>query len=284
MDKTPKVKPHSRTIVPMNKHKTGLHDGHRKLIKLAQDVGDRVVIPMLYDTFAWYTYLLDDIVVSIPEVDNTEQMREFEQHQVVPWVMPFYEIPLEKRLEWRRKAEGVLQQFYPYLYSPFHQRYALQLTIELIRQIERSKGGVKYAVKGPEWQSFLIKALKPLLGSPVQVIIYPKIEKDPATHIRLQGGVSYMYPTHRQELTKLNGIIAGIRPKLTIGNNAALVQEVNASYRKRPWKLESIGVFEGGIIPGRLESFRFTFPAEVKGTVVIEETNYDSGLPSEVTV
>jgi hypothetical protein len=268
-------KPKSRTTIPMNKHTSGLHDGHRQLIKLAHTIGDRVVVPMLFNVRDWYTYLIDGIVPQMEEVNIDKQLNELTAYNTHPMVMPFYEIPLEKRLEWRHKAEGVLEKFQQYLCTPLYQRFALALAMDLCRQIERSKGNVKYMVKGPEWHSFLIKAIKPLLGSPVEVIIYNKIEKHEESKIKLQSGLSKIDPVHYPEIYRLKSVMEGAKDRFIIGSNEKLVEELNAAYYSRPWKIVSITVFEGGIIPGRLETMQFTFPNPKGGSIILEEVNYE---------
>lgn len=267
-----------RTVVPMNKHSEGLHAGHIKLLEVANSIGDRVVVPMLFNTVSWYNYLIHGsipVMRSTQDIDITQQIYDLKIHNVIPVIMPFYEIPEEKRIEWQRKAKDILKLFQSQI-PEFMYSYLYGTTIELCRQIERSHGNVKFMVKGPELRSFFIKAVKPLLGSPVKVIISDKIEKDLKTNIKLQSNISKVDAEFKPIVDRLPYIIGNIKENIKVGDNKELVRELNDAYNAHQWKIIGISRLEDGIIPGQLDTIQFMFPCNQWGTINVEDVTFRS--------
>lgn len=266
--------PQARTTVPMNQHSSGLHEGHLQLVELAKSVGDRIVVPITSNR-NWYDYVIDGTILIAEDTDISKQLKDIESLGAYPLVAAPIEISNEKRIEWRKKAEDVLKGFKEYTLTPYFYRLVLGLTMDLCRQIERSSGKVKYMVRGPELHSFLTKAIKPILGSKVEVIIYPKIVKHPDSGIKLQSGLSRIDSFYYKDIYRLRNMIDGAKDKFKRGLNVDLTKELNSSYKHKPWTIESILNLEGGIIPGALKIIRFEFPAKKGGTVILEDVDYE---------
>ena len=266
----------SCTTVPMSRHENGLHEGHKALIDIATDIGNQVVVPIV-PMDVLYPYLVTGILPSRQvNIDIRRQIQDILDKGAYSLIVPFIPVTEENRLRWLTQATNILEQFQQYIYSPFQYSMALGMIMNLCRYNEISVNPVKYTVRGPEFHQFLAKAVYPLLGIQTEVIIADKIYKHPNSKIKLQDGVEKVDPLYRDEINQIPALMEGIKDQLHVGANDELVTELNTVYRHVHWKINSISVHEGGIVPGRLTTVEFIFPSIDGRTILIREVDYES--------
>jgi hypothetical protein len=139
-------------------------------------------------------------------------------------------------------------------------------------QMLKSKIPIEAAARGPSVISFFLAQVNPKLGRP-PCYVYPKIVKDPRTGIQFQSSINQILGSHRPALERLPMVLGEFKDRLKVGRNLELEKEINGSYYYTPWKIQEIAVFEGGMVPGRLEVVSFRFPC-LRGSILIEVTEY----------
>jgi len=263
----------------MNAHPT-LHDGHKAIIEYAKSIGDTSVL-IVVDPLAMNEYLLNG-KFRTPKSSSVARMKDDLENLGVPqvWrsVSNSIDINEPKRQKMYDSMSGLINTYSSSILIPSN--FQLAMGSLLMRLMSTPLRGLKKSneeqiqVRGPEWVGFFLKATLPVLGRGERIEIFPNVIKDPKFGIKYQTRMKDTFEADWPQLMRLGQAALGARDKFKIGRNEELVNELNLSYTHRPWKWHEILVWEGGLVPGRLEVVQFAVRS-ARGLVLIEESWYE---------
>jgi len=264
-----------KILIPIGGH-SFVTDAHAELIRYAKTLGDPLVY-LIRDFREWSTWVRGGQRRKPTNIVTTEQVEGFKQlgAEVVEQE-PAY-VDEDVRLRLLAEAEALVNIYADQLIIS---RYKILATSFLLRRwarLESNPGFSHYNIdailNGPDILGFFRKSVGKLLGG-VPYVIMPKIIKDSVVKIRAQFTMSLLPPDYYEATLELRSVFEDTKPKFKVGNNTALVQEVNNSYKDRIWKVCEIAVFEGGMIDGRIDMMSWLFPNNKGGSLVIEDLDY----------
>jgi hypothetical protein len=90
----------------------------------------------------------------------------------------------------------------------------------------------------------------------------------------MQGSMTGISKAMRKYVVKFKDVVDDAKPYYEIGRNTKLEKELRLSYKQEPWRVGSIGVWEGGMVKGRLEVTTFVVPNDSGGSILLEEVDY----------
>jgi len=256
-----------------------IHMGHRELIEYAKSLGD-VTIVLTPKFRSQVAYLLDDITMGYDE-DLTEQINSIKELGVKVEVKEFLKIDPETHTRTRLllKAQAMVELFKDeLLLERFYRKAVYAVMAYLVRWETGKTRGPGTTIYGPEVVNFFFKSVGKLLGKSDR-LIFSKVVKHTETKVRYQGAYDIVPSGIRDSVLELRDVIDSAKSHYKVGSNISLVNELNISYKEKVWDVYDIGVFEGGIVDGRLETTSFRFPLPDKpgtkgSSVLIEEIDY----------
>lgn len=267
----------SNVYVPLAGKSIRIHKGHRELIEYAKSLGDVtvVLIPRFRNQVA---HLLDNITIEYDE-DLTEQINSIKELGVKVKLREFLTIDSETRTRLLPEAQEFVELYKDELLLERFYRRAIStlMTILVKSEIEENRK-ISTSIYGPEVINFFFKSVGKLLGNS-EYFIFPKVVKHTKTRIRYQGVYNKVPSEIRESVLELRDVIDSAKPYYKIGSNVSLINELNISYKDKVWEVYDIGVFEGGMVDGRLETTSFRFPLPDKpgtkgNSILIEEIDY----------
>jgi len=263
--------------IPIEGKNFKIHKGHRELIEYAKLLGDVIVVlvPKFRDQVA---RLIDNVTIEYDE-DLTEQINSIKELGVEVIVKEVLKIDLEIRSRLLPKAQSLVELYRDeLLLERFYRRAVYGVMAALVRLEVGKTQKFDTTIYGAEVINFFFKSVGKLLGKS-GYLIFPEIVKHDETRIRYQGVYNKVPSEMINSVLELRDVIDSAKPYYEVGSNVSLVNELNTSYKENVWKVHDIGVFEGGMIDGRLETTSFVFPLPdepgAKGSsIIMEEIDY----------
>lgn len=252
-----------KVIVPMQYKLDALHLGHVALINRANEMGDAtlLVYPKSQDLLNYC--LGTGAHTTVPHTLVTLG-KEAVARKVKIEIIEFPPMPIERRVTLFTSATKFVENCGLDLPKSVCGQCAMALVHVLypvyIRGHKERDPYIPYsAVRGPDISAFFVNKYRNLFSQSYNlgIEIIPSIIKDPAYGIKAQDSFNLLTPYQQEAAKRLRYMIGGLRPRMKLGDNVDLVKEIMLSYPHRPWKLVSATLLEGGIVPGRLEIYRF---------------------------
>lgn len=255
----------SKILVPIQDHKDGLHEGHRRLIQAAKGLGNPLILiaPNLRELA---DYFLTGRKIT-PTKGKTEE--DLNKIGVESYRSVYAEITESERLDKLSRAKAYVNLYNEFLCHDMYKELAVVFLMSLFTR-ESSNYGIFF--RGPEVINFFLKHICKLFE--IDVCIYKEIVRDEALGVKASGRLGGL-KEHEAEIARIPHILGGCRSQLKIGSNLKLTEELNVSYG-RPWKLIDIIVHEGKMVDGgRLETALFSFRTKF-GLEILEEVTYNA--------
>lgn len=265
-------------IVPIDGTPYPIHNGHKAVIKYAQEFGDTSVLLPL-DVRGTNNYILngtdakpENISIRIKSIKNlgVKCITVFVGNKGRDIV---HNINRDKLL---LRANTMMEEYSKSLILPI---YISMVTGLLYRYLWKKEATYKrldatMSVRGPDIPSLFYASICEGLGRP-PCKIYPKVIKNEKYGIQEQTSLMRLPANYSPYLARLKMVSDGIREKCQVGLNSELVTEVNNAYISVPWKIKDIIVYEGGFVKGRIEviHYEFTFK-DSPGSIIIEDSEY----------
>jgi hypothetical protein len=264
-------------IVPIDGVPYPIHDGHKALIKYAQEFGDTKVLLSL-DTLGTNNYILtgrdakpENISIRVKSIKDLG----------VPCVTVFvgnkgrnttYNIDRDKLL---LKTNTMMEEYSKSLILPIYISAVTGLLYRCLWKKEAvyKRYDVAMSVRGPDIPSLFYASICEGLGRP-PCKIYPKVVKNEKYGIQEQTLLTKLPTNYLPSLERLRMVSGGIRKRCQVGLNSELVEEVNNAYVNVPWRIRNIVVYEGGFVKGRMEIIHYEFRLEDSGSIIIEDSEY----------
>ncbi len=263
--------------VPMAGKNAKIHMGHRELIEHAKSLGD-VTIVLMPKFRSQVAHLLNNITIEYDE-DLTEQINSIKELGVKVEVKEFLTIDSETRTRLLSKAQALVELYKDeLLLERFYSKAVYTVMSTLVKSEIGKTREIDTTVFGPEVINFFFKSVGKLLGKS-GYFIFSKVVKHTKTKVRYQGAYDLVPSEIRNSVLELRDVIDSAKSHYKVGPNVGLVNELNISYKNKVWDVCDIGVFEGGIVDGRLETISFRFPLPDKSgtkgsSILIEEIDY----------
>lgn len=230
---------------------TKLHLGHIALLNYAKSFGEAHA-PVYLDSRAIAHYIQTGQIIRTQNVNIHGMKKELDGLGVKShYISLLKTCKNEKnRLRAYEEALRVTNLYKDILLTPILQQQALtmmasRLMIKLSGNLEERAAA---EIRGPYITNFVLKEIYKRVKSPLRVEIFPQIIMDRTTGLNYQSSIE-KYPW----LPRVGQAILGARERFKIGRNEELVKELNSAYQHRPWKWYEIIVWEGGLVPGKLE-------------------------------
>lgn len=268
-----------RILVPIQYKLNGFHAGHIQVIDSAKELGNPylLVVPKSID---FLEYLNGRIPLpAIPKTLPT-MGREVSKLNVKMLLMDFLPIGEEERIRLLTTSTGFIRslgKIVPAFLTPnCISTIAALHHPRKIRGLERPSASLRQAFRGPDIGAFVHAKFANIMGYGLSITIMPGVVIDGTYGIKAQSAIDKLDPFQKDALKRIPQMLISIQDKLQIGNNEELVKEIELSYRGRPWKLKCASVIEGGLVPGRLETYIFYFRDQAPGghIIAIEEVRY----------
>ena len=271
-----KVDLNNAVLVPMSGRETEIHEGHIQLINYAKKFGDPIVI-VDQGFKKWVRYLASRDFKTKPDLEEnvTAEVASIEKQGVKVFVNKPPAVNSRVMNNIHRSSVGLAQIYEKELM--FKRYFRLAVATLVGRTLAKRRWQIvrnpPISVRGPEVLSFFQKSVSKLMGGS-EVEIMPTIVKDPATKIRMQGSMAGIPKTMREHIVKFRDVVDNAKSHYEIGRNIKLEKELRLSYKQEPWRVGSIGVWEGGMIKGRLEVTTFVVANDSGGSILLEEVDY----------
>jgi hypothetical protein len=261
----------SRVIIPIADHVSGLHNGHLQVINFAKEFPGNPIIKVIKDARNWRQHLTHGGPF-IPQPVSPKMYKDINKINVPMEEVNVQPIPEPQRAAMYKKASALVSLYNDALLLDEYKWRATVLLMGLFAFTHSTISRSDVYVRGPELVSFFQNSVRKLIGGP-EVKIYSKIIKNKENKIKEQGSLDYLPSFCNAHINRLRSVIDGAKPYFKPGKNHDLIAELNSAYSSKPWNIKAVAVYEGGMVPGRLEMVLFEFLTD-RGTSIVEEVDY----------
>jgi len=261
-----------RVIVPIANHSEGLHAGHQALLDFAKTFPGTYVVKVVGRPRDWLNHLTLGLGFA-PEKKSQKMVQDIIDKGFIVEDQNAFKIDESWRAPMAQKAAAFVSLYKDFLLTDDYIQRATAIVMGAMAFQHSTVSRNDIIIKGPDIASFFQKSVSKL-GNSVDIEIFPKVIKSSITKIREQSSFNKIPSMYNNFINRIRYMLDGAKDRYKIGKNDKLVQELNDAYVLNTCKIKDILVFEGGLVPGRLEVAQFTFPTD-EGIIVIEEIDYE---------